>query len=181
MAQQALRALARSLSLYGPKQRKGRRGPERGKPGKTCGVQKQKRVNRKNALLADGVRRFKKGKIAARKEHFSLKSLKMVRTKKPKVVKKISGAKNVGEYKVLRSAKRCFRDHKRYIHKTLKKVKKTCTEEELFAEKEVKYVPSEQRKADQKFLDEEVLKAIKAHPEDKVIRRYLKTMFSMPT
>ncbi|KAL1404002.1 hypothetical protein pipiens_019107, partial [Culex pipiens pipiens] len=58
---------------------------------------------------------------------------------------------------------------------------KTCTEEELFAEKEVKYVPSEQRKADQKFLDEEVLKAIKAHPEDKVIRRYLKTMFSMPT
>ncbi|KAL9703812.1 hypothetical protein quinque_007330 [Culex quinquefasciatus] len=119
----------------------------------------QKRVNRKNALLADGVRRFKKGKIAARKEHFSLKSLKMVRTKKPKVVKKISGAKNVGEYKVL---------VKKYIsYLPTKSMIQTCTEEELFAEKEVKYVPSEQRKADQKFLDEEVLKAIKAHPEDK--------------
>ncbi|KAL1390329.1 hypothetical protein pipiens_012425 [Culex pipiens pipiens] len=171
----------------------------------------QKRVNRKNALLADGVRRFKKGKIAARKEDFSLKSLKMVRTKKPKVlVEKYMSYLSTKSLIRKRSAKRCFRDHKRYIHKTLKKVKvrilllgrhkgkrivllipgsrvcccpasictrpkshhindgyfrwdcknKSCTEEELFAEKEVKYVPSEQRKADQKFLDEEVLKAI---------------------
>ncbi|KAL1400187.1 hypothetical protein pipiens_007640 [Culex pipiens pipiens] len=219
-----------------PNKEKAAVAPKRAKPCKTGGVQKQRRVNRKNALLADGVRRFKKDRIAARKEDFSLKSLKMVRTKKPKVlVKKYMSYLPNKSLIRKQSAKRCFRNHKRYIHKTLKKVKvmillagrhkgkrivllipgsrnyvivtkprvdlrkakiskhindeyfrwackkKTCTEEELFAEKEVKYVPSEQRKADQKSMDEEVLKAIKAHPEDKVIRRYFKTMFSMPT
>lgn len=252
--------------------------PKVAKHGKTGGDQTKKRANRfKNALLADGVRRYSKGKIAARKALYSLKSLKKVRTEKPKVaitvVKKIGGAKNGGERKVLvkknksylptkslirkRSGKRCFRNHKRNIRKTLKKgkvlillagrhkgkrvvllkalksglllvtgpfalnscpvrrvsqnyviatktrvdlrkakipkhindgyfrrackKKNTRTEKDIFAEKEEKYVPSEQRKADQKTVDEEVLKAIKAHPEAKVIRRYLKSMFSLRT
>lgn len=255
--------------------------PKVAKPaGKAAGAgdAKKKRVNRfKNALLADGVRRFSKGKIAARKNLYSLKSLKKVRTEKPKVaitvVKKIGGAKNGGERKVLvkknkaylptkslirkRTGKRCFRNHKRNLRKTLKKgkivillagrhkgkrvvllkalksglllvtgpfalnscpvrrvsqnyviatktrvdlrkakipkhindgyfrrqakKKNTRTEKDIFAEKEEKYVPSEQRKADQKTVDEEVLKAIKAHPEAKVVRRYLKSMFSLRT
>ncbi|EDS32719.1 60S ribosomal protein L6 [Culex quinquefasciatus] len=76
------------------------------------------------------MRRFTKGKIAARK---ALYSLKMVRTKMPKVditaVKKIGSAKNGCEHKMLvkknnsylptkslvhkRSGNRCFRNHKR--------------------------------------------------------------------
>ncbi|EDS43148.1 set domain protein [Culex quinquefasciatus] len=38
-------------------------------------------------------------------------------------------------------------------------------------------VPSEQRKADQKNVDEEVLKAIKVHPDARGIRRYLRRCF----
>ncbi|XP_039448274.2 60S ribosomal protein L6-like [Culex pipiens pallens] len=40
-----------------------------------------------------------------------------------------------------------------------------------------RYVPSEQCKADQKNVDEEVLKAIKVHPEARGIRRYLRRCF----
>uniref|UniRef100_A0A8D8KKZ8 (northern house mosquito) hypothetical protein n=1 Tax=Culex pipiens TaxID=7175 RepID=A0A8D8KKZ8_CULPI len=124
-----------------PTKEKAAAAPKVAKPGKTGGDQKKKRTNRfKNALLADGVRRYSKGKIAARKALYALKSLKKVRTEKPKVaitvVKKIGGAKNGGERKVLvkknksylptkslirkRSVKWCFRNHKRYIHKTPK-------------------------------------------------------------
>ncbi|EDS38490.1 60S ribosomal protein L6 [Culex quinquefasciatus] len=45
------------------------------------------------------------------------------------------------------------------------KKKSTCTEKNIFAEKEVKYVPSEQRKADQKTVGDGVLNATKTHPE----------------
>ncbi|KAL9699088.1 hypothetical protein quinque_002529 [Culex quinquefasciatus] len=38
-------------------------------------------------------------------------------------------------------------------------------------------VPSEQRKADQKNVDEEVLKAIKVYPDARGIRRYLRRCF----
>ncbi|KAL1401670.1 hypothetical protein pipiens_006440 [Culex pipiens pipiens] len=175
------------------------------------------------------MRRFTKGKIAARK---ALYSLKMVRTKMPKVditaVKKIGSAKNGCEHKMLvkknnsylptkslvhkRSGNRCFRNHKRNIrncsrsvkrdhnyviattaHVDLRKVnipkhikdgyfrrarKKTIhTEKDIFK----RYVPSEQRKADQKTVGKEVLEAIKVHPEARGIRRYLKTMYSLPS
>ncbi|KAL9693634.1 hypothetical protein quinque_012919 [Culex quinquefasciatus] len=121
------------------------------------------------------MRRFTKGKIAARK---ALYSLKMVRTKMPKVditaVKKIGSAKNGCEHKMLvkknnsylptkslvhkRSGNRCFRNHKRN--------NRNC---------------SRSRKADQKTVDKEVLEAIKVHPEARGIRRYLKTMYSLPS
>ncbi|KAL1395604.1 hypothetical protein pipiens_002816 [Culex pipiens pipiens] len=170
------------------------------------------------------MRRFTKGKIAARK---ALYSLKMVRTKMPKVditaVKKIGSANNGCEHKMLvkknnsylptkslvhkRSGNRCFRNHKRNIrncsrsnyviattaHVNLRKVsipkhikdgyfrrarKKTIhTEKDIFK----RYVPSEQRKADQKTVGKEVLEAIKVHPEARGIRRYLKTMYSLPS
>lgn len=242
------------------------------------GTKKVKKVNRfKNPLLADGVRRFSKGKQVQRKKLFVLKNLKKVRVEKPKVaitvVKKIGGAKNGGERTVLlkknksylptkslirkRTGKRCFRNHKRNTRKTLKrgkvlillagrhkgkrvvlmkilksglllvngpfalnscplrrisqnyviatktrvnlkeykvpkhindsyfrravKKKNTRNERDIFAEKVEKYVPSEQRKADQKTVDAAVLKAIKAHPDAKVVRRYLKSMFSLRT
>ncbi|XP_055613342.1 60S ribosomal protein L6 [Uranotaenia lowii] len=242
------------------------------------GDKKVKKGNRfKNALLADGVRRFSKGKVFQRKKLFALKNLKKVRVEKPKVaitvVKKIGGAKNGGERKVLlkknksylptksivrkRAGKRCFRHHKRSIRSSLKKgkvlillagrhkgkrvvllkslksglllvtgpfalnscplrrisqnyviatktrvnldsfkvpkhindtyfrrmkkKKNTRTERDIFAEKVEKYVPSEQRKADQKTVDEAVLKAIKGHKEGKIVRRYLKSMFALRT
>ncbi|XP_055636933.1 60S ribosomal protein L6 [Toxorhynchites rutilus septentrionalis] len=242
------------------------------------GDKKAKRTTRlKNPLLADGVRRYAKGKLVQRKKLYSLKHLKNVRVEKPKVaitvVKKIGGAKNGGERKVLlkksksylptkplirkRTGKRCFRNHKRNTRKTLKsgkvlillagrhkgkrvvllktlksglllisgpfalnscplrrisqnyviatktrlnlksvkvpkhindgyfrraaKKKNTRTERDIFAEKAEKYVPSEQRKADQKTIDEALLKAINAHPEAKIVRRYLKSMFSLRT
>ncbi|XP_058451630.1 large ribosomal subunit protein eL6 [Malaya genurostris] len=242
------------------------------------GEKKVKKMHKfKNALLADGVRRFAKGKQLQRKKMYSLKSLKKVRTEKPKVaitiVKKIGGAKNGGERKVLvkknkgylptksivrkRTGKRCFRNHKRNTRKSLTKgkvlillagrhkgkrvvllkvlksglllvngpfalnccplrrisqnyviatktrvnlknfkvpkhindtyfrrvVKKknTRAERDIFAEKVEKYVPSEQRKTDQKTVDEALLKAIKAHPEANVVKRYLKSMFSLRT
>ncbi|KAL1381359.1 hypothetical protein pipiens_013524 [Culex pipiens pipiens] len=87
-----------------------------------------------------------KGKFSARKALYSLKTLKMVRTKKRKVaitvLEKIGGAKNGGEQKVL------VKKNKSYLlTKSLSACKKksTCTEKSIFAEKEVKYVPSEQR------------------------------------
>ncbi|KAL1395540.1 hypothetical protein pipiens_011171 [Culex pipiens pipiens] len=50
------------------------------------------------------------------------------------------------------------------LNRSLACKKNTCTEKDIFAEKDVKYVPSEQRKADQKTVDDEVLNAIKVHP-----------------
>uniref|UniRef100_A0A182PC37 Large ribosomal subunit protein eL6 n=1 Tax=Anopheles epiroticus TaxID=199890 RepID=A0A182PC37_9DIPT len=55
------------------------------------------------------------------------------------------------------------------------------TERDIFAKKSFKYVPTEQRKADQKEVDTAVLAAIKEHKEGKLILRYLKSMFSLRT
>ncbi|XP_053670790.1 60S ribosomal protein L6 [Anopheles nili] len=55
------------------------------------------------------------------------------------------------------------------------------TERDIFAKKEFKYVPTEQRKADQKTVDTAVLAAIKAHKEGSLVLRYLKSMFSLRT
>lgn len=54
-------------------------------------------------------------------------------------------------------------------------------ERDIFAKKEFKYVPSEQRKTDQKTVDAAVLKAIKAHKDGRLVTRYLKSMFSLRT
>lgn len=59
------------------------------------------------------------------------------------------------------------------------KKKNSRAERDIFAEKVEKYVPSEQRKKDQKQIDEAVLKAIQKHKESKVVMRYLKSMFSL--
>ncbi|EDS40689.1 60S ribosomal protein L6 [Culex quinquefasciatus] len=146
----------------GPSQEKGRRGTEKSKLFKTGGDKKKKRASRK---IVEGLR-IMKGKFSARKALYSLKTLKMVRTKKRKVaitvLEKIGGAKNGGEQKVL------VKKNKSYLlTKSLSACKKksTCTEKSIFAEKEVKNVPSEQHKADQKTVGDEVLNATKTHPE----------------
>lgn len=59
------------------------------------------------------------------------------------------------------------------------KGKKQQGEGDIFAAKKERFVPSEQRKADQKTVDEQVLKVIKAHPEGKFVRKYLQNMFSL--
>ncbi|ETN58373.1 60S ribosomal protein L6 [Anopheles darlingi] len=68
----------------------------------------------------------------------------------------------------------------RYFRRVLEKKKKDPrVERDIFAKKEFKYVPSEQRKADQKEVDAAVLKAIKGHKEGPTVLRYLKSMFSL--
>lgn len=66
-----------------------------------------------------------------------------------------------------------------YFRRMPKKKNSRTAERDIFAEKVEKYVPSEQRKTDQKTVDEAVLKAIKKHKEGKVVQRYLKSMFSL--
>ncbi|XP_052869037.1 60S ribosomal protein L6 isoform X1 [Anopheles cruzii] len=68
----------------------------------------------------------------------------------------------------------------RYFRRVIEKKKKDPrVERDIFAKKEFKYVPSEQRKTDQKEVDAAVLKAVKAHKEGPVVFRYLKSMFSL--
>lgn len=57
--------------------------------------------------------------------------------------------------------------------------KSKAAEADIFATKKEKYVPTEQRKQDQKDVDTAVLKAIKNHSESKYLTKYLKSMFSL--
>ncbi|NP_001037132.1 ribosomal protein L6 [Bombyx mori] len=69
-----------------------------------------------------------------------------------------------------------------YFKKNKKCVKRTVKRKEgddIFATKKEKYVPSEQRKTDQKTVDEAVIKAIGARPDKKVLRGYLKAAFGL--
>uniref|UniRef100_A0A182MAW8 Large ribosomal subunit protein eL6 n=1 Tax=Anopheles culicifacies TaxID=139723 RepID=A0A182MAW8_9DIPT len=68
----------------------------------------------------------------------------------------------------------------RYFRRVLPK-KDTRVERDIFARKEFKYAPTEQRKADQKLVDAAVMAAIKEHNEGRLIMRYLKSMFSLRT
>lgn len=61
--------------------------------------------------------------------------------------------------------------------KKAKKDKKTA-EGDIFATKKERFRPDEQRKADQKTVDEGVMKALKKHPESKFMLKYLKNMFA---
>uniref|UniRef100_A0A1D1Y9V4 60S ribosomal protein L6 n=1 Tax=Anthurium amnicola TaxID=1678845 RepID=A0A1D1Y9V4_9ARAE len=54
-------------------------------------------------------------------------------------------------------------------------------EGEIFAKKAEKYAPSEERKADQKALDTKILAVLKKHPEGKLLKIYLKSMFGLKT
>ena len=105
-----------------------------------AGSKKVKKPNgHKNRELADGIMRFSRMKQFERTRKYLLKNVKKVRVEKPKVaitvVKKIGGAKNGGErvvqlkksksflptkaYVKKRPSKRCFKNHPRYIRKSL--------------------------------------------------------------
>lgn len=66
----------------------------------------------------------------------------------------------------------------KYFRRILNKEKKT-GEADIFAAKKTKYVPNEQRKADQKAVDDAILKVIKKNKDGKFIVKYLKSMFSL--
>lgn len=55
------------------------------------------------------------------------------------------------------------------------------TEGDIFAKKEEKYVPSEQRKKDQVEVDKALKPYIKKHPEASLLQRYLKSQFALKT
>ncbi|XP_072153098.1 uncharacterized protein RpL6 isoform X2 [Bemisia tabaci] len=61
--------------------------------------------------------------------------------------------------------------------KTKKETKKT--EGELFVSEEQKYKPSEQRKKDQEYIDNQILEVIKKHKDKKFIYGYLSSMFRL--
>lgn len=61
----------------------------------------------------------------------------------------------------------------------LKAKKEKKGEADIFAAKKERYQPNEQRKKDQKEVDAEILKCIKAHPEGKLFAKYLKNMFAL--
>lgn len=60
-----------------------------------------------------------------------------------------------------------------------KKTQTKRTEGDIFAKKEEKYVPSEQRKKDQVEVDKLLRAAIRKHPEGVQLQRYLKSQFAL--
>jgi large subunit ribosomal protein L6e len=59
------------------------------------------------------------------------------------------------------------------------KAEKTKKDGDIFDNKKEAYTASEQRKADQVTVDNQVLEAIKKHPEGAVIKQYLRAHFSL--
>jgi len=59
------------------------------------------------------------------------------------------------------------------------KAEKTKKDGDIFDNKKEAYTASEQRKADQVTVDNQVLEAIKKHPEGAVLKQYLKAPFSL--
>ncbi|XP_055903841.1 60S ribosomal protein L6 [Eupeodes corollae] len=66
-----------------------------------------------------------------------------------------------------------------YFRRIKAKKEKKSGEGDIFAPKKEKYVPTEQRKEDQKAVDTLVLKAIKASPDGKFLKKYLQNMFCL--
>ncbi|XP_041972008.1 60S ribosomal protein L6 [Aricia agestis] len=69
-----------------------------------------------------------------------------------------------------------------YFKKNKKSTKRSVKRkegEDIFATKKEKYVPSEQRKADQKLVDDAIIKAIGKRTDKKVLRGYLKSAFGL--
>merc|ERR1739848_88479 len=58
-----------------------------------------------------------------------------------------------------------------------KAVKAKKTEGDIFASKKEEYKPSDQRKADQDNVDQQVLAAIAKHPEGASLKAYMKAVF----
>lgn len=52
-------------------------------------------------------------------------------------------------------------------------------EGDIFSQKKVGYKPSDQRKADQKTIDKQVIAAIKQHPDKKMLFTYLSAMWGL--
>ncbi|CAK1552369.1 unnamed protein product [Leptosia nina] len=70
----------------------------------------------------------------------------------------------------------------KYFKKNKKSSKRTVKRkegEDIFATKKEKYAPSEQRKEDQKVVDEAVIKAIRKREDKKALRGYLKATFGL--
>merc|ERR1711918_199119 len=59
------------------------------------------------------------------------------------------------------------------------KAEKTKKDGDIFDNKKEEYAASEQRKADQVTVDNQVLEAIKKSPEGAVLKQYLKATFSL--
>ncbi|XP_063832855.1 large ribosomal subunit protein eL6 [Ostrinia nubilalis] len=68
-----------------------------------------------------------------------------------------------------------FKKNKRSTKRSVKRKQG----EDIFATKKEKYVPSEQRKNDQKLVDEAVIKAVGARADKKVLRGYLRAAFGL--
>ncbi|XP_043268417.1 60S ribosomal protein L6 [Venturia canescens] len=238
-------------------------------------AKKAKQPNRRNYDLGNGVYRFSRTRMFHKKAVYKFldkKTPKTVTNKKPvTIVKKINGEKN-GETRVVRlskrrafyptsdpvtvhHAKKCFRDHHRYIRPTLtpgtvcillagphkgkrvvllktlpsglllvngpflinacplrrmsqnyviatstkidvsdvklpehindeyfkrKRDKRAKKEEgDIFSKKKEQYVPSEQRKTDQKAVDKQLIAAIRKREDKKLLYAYLSAMFGL--
>jgi len=66
-----------------------------------------------------------------------------------------------------------------YFKRKREKQAKKSADAALFESKKQKFVPSEQRKADQKTVDSQLCAIIKAHPESSVMKKYLRSLFSL--
>lgn len=66
-----------------------------------------------------------------------------------------------------------------YFRRLKVKTEKKSGEGDIFAAKKQRFVPGDQRKKDQKEVDAAVVKAIKANPEGKFLKKYLQNMFAL--
>lgn len=67
----------------------------------------------------------------------------------------------------------------KYFRRLKVKTEKKSGEGDIFAAKKERFVPSEQRKNDQKAVDASVVKALKANPDGKFFKKYLQSMFAL--
>ncbi|XP_037946174.1 60S ribosomal protein L6 [Teleopsis dalmanni] len=80
---------------------------------------------------------------------------------------------NLGDYKLPEHINDSY-----FRRLKIKKEKKT-GEADIFATTKERFQPNEQRKKDQKDVDNVVLKALKTHPEGKYFKKYLQNMFAL--
>lgn len=66
-----------------------------------------------------------------------------------------------------------------YFKRKHEKATKKSADAALFETKKQKFVPNEQRKADQKTVDSQLCALIKAHSESSVMKKYLRSLFSL--
>jgi large subunit ribosomal protein L6e len=69
-----------------------------------------------------------------------------------------------------------------YFKKNKKSTKRSVKRkegEDIFSAKKEKYAPSDVRKADQKKVDSALMKVIDGHQDNKILKRYFRTMFGL--